>query len=140
MTFIKEYVRWFVIINTGVLLAVAVNLALLHETEFPSVTLWQILLASAVTSIPTAIMISIEPKKVIPKVYRLLIIVTHYLCLLAIMLFLGSGFHWISLNGHGVLVMILSVAGVYFSSFFLGTLFDSNEAKKMNEALKNFRD
>ena len=137
MNFLKEFVKWFVIINTGIVLVVAINLGVNNAVDH--LTLWKIFIASAATALPTTIVYSYEPRKVIKKSLQALIIVAHALVLLAIMILLGVKFGWISLSGHGIWVMVLGVAGVYLCSVLLSFAVNSNDAKQMNEALLQFR-
>ena len=136
MRFFKEYIKWFVIINSGVLLIFALNT--MQFEEIKHIYLFEIFATSAVTALPTALLFVIEPKKVIPKYVSILMVLLHYVCLLAIMIVLGNIFGWIPCSGKGVAVMALSVAGVYICTMILSIILDSREAQKLNEALKNF--
>lgn len=138
MRYIKEYLKWFVIINSGVLLIFALNT--FNYEYIKSIYLFEIIAASAATALPTAILFSIEPKKEITKFVSALLVLIHYVCLLAIMLILGISFGWIEFNLKGIAVMALSVAGVYICSTVLSVVLDKREAKRLNEALEAFRD
>lgn len=136
MRYIKEYIKWFVILNSGILLIFAFNT--LNYDYIRTVYLFEIFAASAVTSIPTTILFSIEPKKEISKWVSGLLLLLHYICVLVIMLFLGNAFGWIEPKSKGVVVMALSVAGVYICATVLSVILDSREVKKLNKALEDF--
>lgn len=138
MKFIKEFFKWFVIINTGILLVLAFNTV--GYDRIPSVFLWEVFIASAATSLITAIFFSIDPKKEMPRYLQILAVVIHYVCLLIIMIVLGKSFGWIALDGKGIVIMALSVAGVYICTTVLSIVLGTQEAKKMNEALNAFKD
>lgn len=137
MNFAKEFVKWFVIINTGIFIILIPNTW--GSTSISPDNLWEALIASAVTSLITAIFFSINPKKEIPKIVVAAMMAGHFVCLLAIMLFLGNAFGWIEFNQRGVLTMTLSVAGVYICAAVLSFVFGMQDAKKMNKALEDYR-
>lgn len=138
MKFIKEFFKWFVIINTGILLALAFNT--ISYDLIPSKFLWEVFIASATTSLITAIIFSIDPRKEMPRYAQILAVVIHYVCLLIIMTVLGKSFGWIGLDCKGIAIMALSVAGVYICTTVLSIVLGTQEAKKMNEALNAFKD
>lgn len=136
MRYIIKFFKWFLIINSGVLLIFALNT--MKYDYIKTVYLFEIFAASAATTLPTVVLFSLEPKKVIPKYCSVLMILLHYICLLVIMLVLGSKFEWIELNFRGILCMALSVAGVYIVVTILSIILGISEANKLNEALKSF--
>lgn len=138
MKYIKEYLKWFVIINSGVLLIFALNTVKYEYIQ--SIFLVEIFAASAATALPTAILLSLEPKKAMPKYVSALLVLLHYICLLAIMIVLGTSFGWIKLDRKGIAVMAISVAGVYIFTAVISLLLGTKEAKKLNEALKTYKD
>ena len=138
MRFIKEYIKWFITITTGVLL-----IFILNTTKYEyirSIYLWEIFGVSAVTSLITTLFFSINPKKVISKSVQIIIVFLHYLSLFVTMLFFGHSFGWISLDVRGILNMALSVMGVYLCTALLSIITGMQDAKKMNEALNKFKD
>lgn len=138
MNYIKEYIKWFVIINTGVMLIVAINMA--GYGAINGMTLWRILAASAATSLVTTIAFSIEPRGVMTKAKQFLYFVVFYLVLLVVMVSLGICFEWIDFSVTGILVMAASVAGVFICTIVLSAILGAVDAKKMNEALKDIHD
>lgn len=138
MNFIKEYIKWFVIINTGVVLIVAINMR--GYGTINGMTLWRILAASAATTLVTTIAFSIEPKRLMTRLQQVIFLVILYVVLLAVMISLGMAFGWIDLSGKGIFVMAASVAGVFICTVILSIVLGAVDAKKMNEALKEMRE
>ena len=136
--FISEFLKWFLIINTGIMLIVWFNI-------FNYETIWtqifpQIFCASFVTSIVTTAFFSINPKKPLSRIMRVLIPVAHYLVLCVIIMTLGTLFDWFEFSLSGCLVVALSVAGVYLITAVISYLLSKSEADEMTKALKNFKD
>ncbi len=136
--FISEFLKWFLIINTGIMLIVWFNI-------FNYETIWtqifpQIFCASFVTSIVTTAFFSINPKKPLRRIMRVLIPVAHYLVLCVIIMTLGTLFDWFEFSLSGCLVVVLSVAGVYLITAVISYLLSKSEADEMTKALKNFKD
>lgn len=138
MRFVKEFIKLFVVINTGILLVFALNT--MKYDYIQTIYLWEIFEASAVTSLITAAFFSIDPKKEIPKYLQLLLILLHYACLLITMLLFGRSFGWIEKNVRGFLTMALSVAGVYLFTAVLSVITGLKDAQRMNEALNEFKE
>jgi hypothetical protein len=133
-TFVSEFLKWFLIINTGILLIVWINI-------FRYDTIWtaiipQILGASFVTSLVTTGFFSINPRKPLSKLQRVLIMAAHYLVLCAVILVMGVWFNWFEFTLTGCLSVALSVAGVYFIATVLSYLLSKSEADEMTRALK----
>ncbi len=138
MKFIKEFIKWFITINTGVLLIFIIN-----TTDYDyirTVYLWEIFAVSAVTSLITTLFFSIDPGKIITRVVQIVIVFLHYLSLFITMMLFGISFGWIPFNLSGVLTMALSVAGVYICTAVLSVVTGMQDAKKMNEALNKFKE
>lgn len=136
--FISEFLKWFLIINTGIMLIVWFNI-------FNYETIWtqifpQIFCASFVTSIVTTAFFSINPKKPLSRIMRVLIPMTHYLVLCVIIMTLGTLFDWFEFSMSGCLVVVLSVAGVYLITAVISYLLSKSEADEMTKALKDFKD
>lgn len=138
MRFLKEFIRFFVIINTGIVLILAINYQ--SDDVVSPYVFWHIFISSALTSAITAAFFSYEPKRVIPKHVRALLWFGHYLALFVTMLVLGNLFDWVSCSVSGIITMALSVAGVYICTVLLMFALSTNDAKKMNEALKKIRE
>ena len=138
MKIIKDYIKWFITITTGVLLIFVLNT--MQYEYIRSIYLLEIFGVSAITSLITTLFFAIDPKKVMPKFVQILLVLLHYICLLVTMLFFGHSFGWIPLDANGILNMALSVAGVYLCTTVLTILTGMQDANKMNEALNKFKD
>ena len=134
--FISEFLKWFLIINTGIMLVVWINI-------FKYDTIWteiipQIFCASFLTSLVTTAFFSINPRKPISVPMRVLLFFGHYISLCVIIMVLGRSFHWFELTLSGCLIAALSVAGVYLITAVISYLLSKSEADEMTNALKNF--
>ena len=135
--FISEFLKWFLIINTGIMLIVWLNI-FRYDNIWVSI-IPQIFCASAVTSLVTTAVFSINPKKPLGKPLRILIPVAHYLVLCVIIMTLGKFFDWFELSLSGCVVVALSVAGVYLITAVISYLLSKSEADEMTKALKDFK-
>lgn len=137
-TFLSDLLKWFLIINTGIMVIVWINLFKYDEiwtAIFP-----QIFAASFLTSLVTMGFFSINPRKPISVPVRILLILTHYLLLCIIIMTLGNIFNWFELSVTGCITVALSVAGVYLIATVISIILSKSEADEMTRALKNFND
>ena len=133
-----EFLKWFLIINTGIMVIVWINI-------FKYDTIWtaifpQIFGASFITSLVTAGYFSYNPKKPITVPVRILLTLAHYLVLCASITVLGTLFDWFELTLRGFIGMALSVAGVYFITAVISYFLSKGEADEMTNALRNYKD
>lgn len=136
MKFFTEFLKYFVIITTGVLLMCAVNVSLSEtggESLAVGVTLWQILGAGAVTAFVTALVYMRECKT---KKQFIVMVIIHYILICAIMVTLGVLFGWMALNIGGIIMMIVSAALVYLFTYTVRYISDKRQADEFNRALK----
>ena len=136
--FFSEFLKWFLIINTGIMVIVWINI-------FKYDTIWtaifpQIFGASFITSLVTAGYFSYNPKKPITVPVRILLTLAHYLVLCASITVLGTLFDWFELTLRGFIGMALSVAGVYFITAVISYFLSKGEADEMTNALRNYKD
>ena len=137
MKYIKEFIKWFIIINTGVLLIFIINT--MQYDYIRTIYLREIFAVSGVTSLITTVFFAIDPRKILTKFVQIVIVFLHYVSLFITMLLFGNSFGWISFNLSGVLTMALSVAGVYICTAVLSVVTEMQDARRMNEALDKFR-
>lgn len=137
-TFISEFIKWFLIINTGIMVIVWLNIR--GYDSIWTAIIPQIFGASFATSIVTTAFFSYNPRKPISVPLRILLVFGHYLVLCVIIMTLGNLFNWFDFSPEGCLVVILSVAGVYFIAAVISYLLSKGEADEMTNALKNFGD
>lgn len=129
-----SFIREFIAITTGVLIICAVNFSIFNEGDIPKTTLWEILLSSFVTTVVTVIFWKIIDVK--KGVAVMVTIGLHYICLCVVMVVFGTKFGWMELNVEGVLMMFLSVAGVYGFSYAVNYILWKRQADAMNQKLK----
>ena len=137
-TFISDFLKWFLIINTGIMFVVWINI-FRYDTIWISI-IPQIFCASFVTSLITTAYFSFNPKKPISVPVRILLTCAHYLVLCITIMTLGKLFNWFDLSLSGCISVLLSVAGVYLIAAVISYLLSKSEADEMTNALKNFRD
>ncbi len=136
--FFSEFLKWFLIINTGIMVIVWINI-------FKYDTIWtaiipQIFGASFLTSLVTAAYFSYNPRKPISVPVRILLTIAHYLILCVIIMTLGTRFNWFELTLQGGLAVTLSVAGVYIISAVISYMLSKGEADEMTNALKKYKE
>lgn len=136
MKFFTEFLKYFVIITTGVLLMCAVNVSMSEnhgESLALDVTLWQILGAGAVTAFVTALVYKRECNT---KKQFIAMGMIHYILICVIMVTLGVLFGWMDLNIGGIIMMTVSAALVYLFTYAVRYFSDMRQADEFNRALK----
>ncbi|MBP5184653.1 MAG: DUF3021 family protein [Lachnospiraceae bacterium] len=137
-TFLINFLKWFLIINSGILLIVGLNI--FRYESISTLIIPQIFAASFLTSLVTTALFSYNPRNPIKKGVALLLYFGHYLVLCAIIMTLGTLFEWFEFSPKGALTVALSVAGVYFVSFIISYILSKGEADEMTKALNNLKD
>lgn len=135
--FFSEFLKWFLIINTGVMVVVWVSISR-YDTIWTGI-IPQIFAASFATALVTAGYFSYNPRKPISKAVRLLLTVAHYLILCVIIMTLGTLFNWFELSLQGGFSVALSVAGVYFIAAVISYLLSKGEADEITAAIKDYK-
>lgn len=128
-----DYSQYFAYITFGIVIVCAINFTLFHNGDLPENTLWEILFSSLLTTAVTVIFIPTDCGQKTGLVIRLIL---HYLCLYAIMSGCGLLFGWMDPSFGDAVMMLLSVAGVYFIAFLLHYSADKKLAKELNEILQ----
>ena len=136
--FFLEFLKWFLIINTGIMVVVWIVI-FKYDTIWTSI-IPQIFIASAATSLVTAGYFSYNPKKPISVPVRILLTLAHYLVLCVIILVLGVMFDWFDLTLKGCGSVAATVAMVYAIATVISTVLSKGEANEMTNALKNYKD
>lgn len=135
MKFFTEFLKYFVIITTGVLIICAINVSL-SETHGESlavgVTLWQIIGAGAVTAFVTALVYKLECST---KKQFIAMGIIHYILICAIMVTLGVLYGWMDFNIGGIIMMTVSVALVYLFTYAVSYISAKHQADEFNKAL-----
>lgn len=133
MNVFRDFIKWFSYITMGILIVCAVNFTLYGSDTIPMVTLWQILLSGALTTLVTMLL---YPKEGRRKMTVLVGTLIHYAALCGVMIACGYWFSWMSLDAAGIRMMCLSVAGVYVLTFTAYYIVDLKQAEKINQRLK----
>ena len=137
-TFLSDLLKWFLIINTAIMVIVWINL--FGYDDIWTAIFPQIFAASFLTSLVTTAYFSINPKKPISVPVRILFTLAHYLLLCVIIMGLGNAFDWFELSITGCIMVALSVAGVYLIATVISIILSKNEADEMTRALEKYKD
>ena len=92
MDFIKKFLWFFIIINSGILLVFGISSAPYETVR--TVNVWRIFGMSSATALVTAGVFSIEPRKPMKRAVNILLMAAHFLSLCAIVFFGGTQFGW----------------------------------------------
>lgn len=130
---IADYVKWFLYITTGILIVCGVNMEMMGMDMIPLKTLWQILLSGFLT---TAVTVLLLPTELAGKVETCVKFLLHYVSLCIVMILCGNWFGWLDLDFKGILMMVVSVAGVYLLAFAAYYLIELRQANRINQKLK----
>ncbi len=132
MKILSNYIKWFLYINTGIMIVTAINFLLAGVDSMPLDILWNIMFSALVTTVVTVCFCPREERKIkMPFQY-----IMHYLALCAVMIFIGNMFGWIRLNVWGVVMMMVDVALVYVIAFVVYYILDIRRADIINKRLK----
>lgn len=133
MKIFKDFIRWFLYITVGVLIVCAVNFQLSDVEALPRETLWQILLSGGLTA---GVTVFLYPKENADKVPFWIRVLIHYAALCIVMILCGHSFGWLEYKPEGIVMMLLSVAGVYALAFGIYYMIDLKRADEINQKLK----
>lgn len=132
MKYITEIIKYFTFITTGIVILFIVLMLIDGDDIITLSTLIKIPCAALVTSVVTVIFDPSETKR-----NFMLSMLLHYLVLCIVMIGIGKLFGWISLDIHGILLMVISVAVIYAFTFAVTYITSKNDAEELNRALKN---
>lgn len=132
MKIISSFIKWYFYITTGILFVCAINMTLSREENIPSDTLWKILLSGFLTTVVTMFFLFRESDSKFVMGYRMIL---HYLALGIVMILNGRWFGWLEFDISGIVMMLLSVAVVYFLTSFAYYILDRKEAQEINQKL-----
>lgn len=131
--FVYELIKWFFCITPAIVFVYAVNTEIAGDVSIPADALWKILLSGFLTASTTVLLAPREGDKKFVLLFRGIM---HYAALNAVMIGCGCLFGWMQLNASGILMMLLSVAGVYLVAFFVYYLINVVQADEINQKLK----
>lgn len=132
MKIISSFIKWYFYITTGILFVCAINITLSREENIPSNTLWKVLLSGFLTTAVTIGFLLRESDSKFVMIYRMIL---HYLALSIVMILSGRWFGWLEFDISGIVMMLLSVAVVYFLTSFAYYILDRKEAQEINQKL-----
>ena len=132
MKIISSFIKWYFYITTGIPFVCAINMTLSREENIPSDTLWKILLSGFLTTVVTMFFLFRESDSKFVMGYRMIL---HYLALGIVMILNGRWFGWLEFDISGIVMMLLSVAVVYFLTSFAYYILDRKEAQEINQKL-----
>ena len=130
--FLVSLLHYFVDITTAVLIAAAFFLTVTGR-EINSTILWEILLAGAITALPTAILLCFDADS--PKL-SLLLWAGHFVLIFGITLLLLWAFGWCAITPISVLLTFFAVVFIYLFTCFVHYLVDKKHTSIMNQQLK----
>lgn len=129
--FAEHFVKWFVLIATGILIICAINFS--GEEELPRFLLYHILTATLLTAVVTTVFFMMEPMK---KSSMVLCRILHFFTLTAVMIVCGLCFRWIDPEPMEMLWMGGCVACVYAFVMTGYYILDKHRADQINQRLK----
>ena len=138
---IKMYVDIFGKITFGVLLAAAIFITVFlgADSKISAMVLWQVLIVSAICSLPI-VMFRSDSGKEVSKKAMLAGQLLYFLFVNVVVLGLGNLFEWFSFqNPRMVLLMEVLIIGVYAVVSVICYLNDRATAQNMNEKLQEMR-
>lgn len=135
---VGRVMRTFVLVNTGILFAVAVFTTIIYPQEkISSAMLWQIPVAAMVTSLETLIY---PVNRSMGRREGVLRILLHYLSVIAAVLFCGWQFAWYDITDReNVLYMLLSITLIFAGVSVVVWGVSASAARKMNEKLQELK-
>ena len=136
LDFIKKFLWYFIIINSGVLLVFGISTVSYENVE--AVNIWRIFGVSAVTALVTAGFFSIEPRKPMKRIVNILIMLAHFICLCVTVFAGGTIFEWFEPSFSGFIYVTVSVGIVYAFTALFSAVLISRETKDLNAALKDY--
>ncbi|MBR1693696.1 MAG: DUF3021 family protein [Lachnospiraceae bacterium] len=133
MNVLKNFIKWFLYITTGILIVCAVVFMLYDMEALPKNTLWHILLSGFLTALVTTVFASKESAGKAEAIIRYLL---HYASMCVIMIVCGHWFGWLNLDFGGIMMMVVSVLVVYVLVLGSHYIIDVKQADEINRKLK----
>jgi hypothetical protein len=130
--FFSSFLRYFVNINTAVLITLAVYLAFTGKQTDSSI-LWEILFSGLITALPSAALVCLDIKS--GKVQFLLWLL-HFLLIFGIALLMLHLFGLCAVTMKSVFNTFLAVVFIYLFTSYLHYLMDKSHVALMNEKLR----
>ena len=134
MKYITEIIKYFTFITTGIVILFIAILLLTGSNGINLNTLIGIPCLGLVTGVVTVFLYPAEAKT---RREFWLKLVLHYFSMCLVSTTFGILFGWVSFDGKGILVMVVSTAAVYAFTYAVAYLSSKNDADELNRALKN---
>lgn len=134
MRFLKDLLRNFAYVTTGIVIAFAVYTAIISVKEVPIIMVAEIPAAGLVTALIATAMLFKEQRT---RKGTAAVTVLNYILVSAAMVALGLLFGWIEFEIKQILLMFACVVFVYAFTVIISYFTLKKEADEINEALKN---
>lgn len=134
MRFLKDLLRNFAYVTTGIVIAFAVYTAIIGVKEVPIIMVAEIPAAGLVTALIATAMLFKEQRT---RKGTAAVTVLNYILVSAAMVALGLLFGWIKFEIKQILLMFACVVFVYAFTVIISYFTLKKEADEINEALKN---
>ncbi len=134
MRFLKDLLRNFAYVTTGIVIAFAVYTAIIGVKEVPIIMVAEIPVAGLVTALIATAMLFKEQRT---RKGTAAVTVLNYILVSAAMVALGLLFGWIEFEIKQILLMFGCVVFVYAFTVIISYFTLKKEADEINEALKN---
>ena len=134
MRFLKDLLRNFAYVTTGIVIAFAVYTAIIGVKEVPIIMVAEIPAAGLVTAHIATAMLFKEQRT---RKGTAAVTVLNYILVSAAMVALGLLFGWIEFEIKQILLMFACVVFVYAFTVIISYFTLKKEADEINEALKN---
>lgn len=134
MRFLKDLLRNFAYVTTGIVIAFAVYTAIIGVKEVPIIMVAEIPAAGLVTALIATAMLFKEQHT---RKGTAAVTVLNYILVSAAMVALGLLFGWIEFEIKQILLMFACVVFVYAFTVIISYFTLKKEADEINEALKN---
>lgn len=134
MRFLKDLLRNFAYVTTGIVIAFAVYTAIIGVKEVPIIMVAEIPAAGLVTALIATAMLFKEQRT---RKGTAAVTVLNYILVSVAMVALGLLFGWIEFEIKQILLMFACVVFVYAFTVIISYFTLKKEADEINEALKN---
>ncbi|MBQ6094229.1 MAG: DUF3021 family protein [Lachnospiraceae bacterium] len=130
--FFISLVHYFVDITTAVIIVAAAYLSISGKPVENEI-LWEVLLAGLLTALPSAILLTFDPKSV---KLSLALWVVHFLLIYGVTLLLLNMFGWATINAQTFILTFIAVVFIYVFVCIFHYLLSKKHTTVLNQQLK----
>ena len=130
--FFISLVHYFVDITTAVIIVAAAYLSISGKPVENEI-LWEVLLAGLLTALPSAILLTFDPKSV---KLSLALWVVHFLLIYGVTLLLLNMFGWATINAQTFILTFIAVVFIYVFVCIFHYLLSKKHTTVLNQLLK----